>query len=85
MIKVNICQCCLMALANGDESGCRDFWNHRDGEGKDHPAGLMGKLEGYWVAPGDGEAFFSTSECDGCGDRLHGDRFECVIVEELKR
>lgn len=25
---MEICECCLFLLVNGDESGCRDYYNH---------------------------------------------------------
>jgi hypothetical protein len=34
-----VCDCCLFVAVNGDESGCRDYYGHVDGD-ENHPDGL---------------------------------------------
>lgn len=96
-----VCSCCLVAAVNGDESGCRDFWGHVDGD-ESHPQGLCGLLNGQecsgmfdsdhecglpYDAPEGRECAcetdsFSTSPCDGCGSRLHGERHAMIAWVE---
>lgn len=26
--ETSACECCTLLIANGDDSGCRDYWNH---------------------------------------------------------
>jgi len=74
-----VCVDCFVLLVNGDVSPYCE-----------NPDALMTKLEGYEPTPGmlreehaeecDGEECdcetnpFSTSQCDGCGSTLHGER-----------
>lgn len=39
-----VCSCCLFAAVNGDETGCRDYHGHRDGD-ENHPDGLARLLK----------------------------------------
>lgn len=54
---LTICACCMSMLANDDESGCRDYYGHADGEGGEHPHGLCAFIgnpwrDGWHVTPG---------------------------------
>jgi hypothetical protein len=62
-----VCECCLVWAANADDSGCT--------EGCDHPDGLCGQFDTQVVA-GDGESFFSWSQCQGCGSPGGGLRYK---------
>lgn len=63
-----LCECCASVIANGDESGCRDFHGHT------HPSGAVTL---GWVHVGDERAReYGEDECAGCGqelgDTVHG-------------
>ena len=59
--EATVCECCLLVIANGDDSGCRDYYGH------DHatcslPGAVVGDAEGYdrW----------QPWTCEGCGTDL---------------
>ncbi len=90
-----ICTDCLMVIANGDASGNADDWDKEEFDrvtGKydivlGHPHFNMW----YDKCHHNGHACdidcdcardeFSTSECDVCGDQLHGTRHDIVMIE----
>ena len=57
------CECCALMVANGDDSGCRDYWEH------DHPECSL--PAGAFVAS-DGEEVWGhfTWTCEGCGQEM---------------
>lgn len=73
--ELTLCECCMMALVNGDTSGCRDYWNH------DHPD-LCVPAD---TVPGDTEgqewlSHFDT-RCDGHGGTIeYGARYFTAYV-----
>lgn len=76
---VNLCDCCLVMLANGDRSGCDEYCTRED-----HPADLCAQLAmvapGMTVVPGDDHDEFSRVPCDGCASLLAGGRTECPVL-----
>lgn len=78
--KILLCICCAVALANGDESGCRDFWYHKDGKGEAHPDGLLGRLAGQHACVTEVGDYFTRETCDGCGDNTFGERLNGAIL-----
>lgn len=82
--RAELCDCCLVWLANNDDSGCAGTCGPDD-----HPEGLMGQWNDVngQVVPGDesDRHAFSTVQCDGCGTHLAGTRTSCpVVVLETK-
>lgn len=65
-----------------DDDGAH-LCNRRDDDNGDNPntrhAALMDAQwparDGWHLVPGDADLGFSSHPCDGCGTRLHGDRF----------
>lgn len=59
---VDVCDCCLIMIANGDESGCRDYYGH------DHPSCSIGR-----AVPGDASDTVTRWfrwDCAGCGQTM---------------
>lgn len=72
--RIEICACCLMALANADTSG-HDF----SCEGAPEPLALWVESSNSLVLGGEEEGF-SWSACEGCGSHLGGDRFRAYVA-----
>lgn len=58
LITVNLCECCAVVAANGDDSGCRDYHEHEN-------HALNATTGPTWVDEFMGED--ETFTCDGCG------------------
>lgn len=67
--ELSVCTDCIMLLANGEGSG----------ETVDAITARWGD-QGRHLVPGGDELGFSTTECDTCGDALHGDRFAAALL-----
>ena len=69
---MRICGDCVMAHANGDFTGMDEATEVRVKDGMDRTGPL------YVVSDENGvvDSHFSWSACDGCGDRLGGDRYD---------
>lgn len=73
---LSVCVVCIHLIANGEFN-----------DGTDAAEICSAGQEKEWgenaihLTPGSEEFGFSTSWCEGCGDTLHGDRFEafCMI------
>lgn len=78
---IRICVDCLMFTANGELAD-------PDGDLDAHVAAMEEQwpsANGWDVIPTcDDEGGFSWSQCDGCGSRLGGDRFDAVAMREVK-
>ncbi len=70
MLEHQVCECCALMLANGDESGCRFFYGHS------HPACVLAAVVG-----GDSVQWHRWT-CAGCGsDMLAGAMsFDAVVL-----
>lgn len=68
-----VCDCCLLMIANGDASACRDYYGH------DHPSCQLAH-----AVPGDSSdtvTVWRPWSCDGCGrELLPGADAHTVIV-----
>ncbi|MGN6129277.1 MAG: hypothetical protein ACTHOK_02960 [Nocardioidaceae bacterium] len=63
--EIAVCECCALVIANGDDSGCRDYYGHTH-PAPDVPAGTC--------LTDDGADQPSTPwTCEACGERV--DRF----------
>lgn len=72
LLAMSICQTCLLIIANGETGEPFDAnrWEH----------GVTRKWGGFPVVTlGGEEEGFCTTECDHCGDTLHGDRFVAYV------
>ena len=79
-----LCQDCMLHHANGECSGCHDGHDETPLNKTDHTSLTMGiPRDGHECGRQDGEDVdecdcetntFSTSQCDGCGSYLHGER-----------
>lgn len=58
--EMDVCGCCVMVIANADESGCRDYWHH------DHPTCDLPASTVIEDPCGGDERWFEWT-CDGCG------------------
>lgn len=73
--RLSVCEVCLHLLANGEYNDgtdaaerANDAMIEKWGEDTKH------------LIPGSEEFGFSTSECDTCGDDLHGNRHEAIAL-----
>lgn len=57
MMTVYVCQCCALLIANGDDTECRDYYDHEHAPCELDAAALTGAST---------EAATAT-RCDGCG------------------
>lgn len=87
-----VCQDCTMVLVNGDGSGNDSEWDEAKYDatcatysltpGHPHDAEWHDCHEGRCEDDCDCERTeFSTSECDVCGSRLHGERHDFLMIE----
>ena len=70
-----LCDCCALLLVNGDDSSCRDYYEH------DHP---QGDLSGIVSADFD-QTDWSGFECAGCEIfQLPGaNRWEAITLDQV--
>jgi hypothetical protein len=77
--ELRVCVVCIHLLANGEYNDGTDVAElahagmiHIWGEDAKHlvPGG----------GDGDGDYGFCTSQCDGCGDTCHGDRYQAYAM-----
>ena len=61
LITINLCECCAIVAANGDDSGCRSYHEHND-------HALTASI-GY-VSVDEHMGTDETFMCDGCGWRI---------------
>ncbi len=76
-IELRVCTVCIHLLANGE-------YNDGTDAAEVCAAGitrLWGQEPPWHLVPGGAELGYCTSSCDGCGDTLHGDRFEAFAFE----
>jgi hypothetical protein len=73
-LKISVCLVCIHLLANGE---------FNDGTDAADVAGsaMAVTWSGWHLVPGNEEHGYCTSSCGGCGDTLHGDRFEAFAFE----
>lgn len=62
---IAVCECCALQIANGDESGCRDYYGHT------HPSANV-PVGTVLTDDGADQPSFMWA-CEACGDRQ--DRF----------
>lgn len=78
--ELSVCRECIQLLANGGCEGCETCVFSDDPESEPCQTvndRFIAKWGADWSrvsARGD-ELGYSTSECDGCGTAVHGDRF----------
>lgn len=82
--QISICTDCLIWHANADDTGfcdctveCVDEHHHAIREAKQ--LGNMPPVRSVIVG-GDGDGYFSSSRCDGCGTTLGGDRHDVALI-----
>jgi hypothetical protein len=69
MHKISVCLVCIHLLANGE-------FNDGTDAAEVCAAGIEREWAGYRLIPGSEEEGYSSRPCGGCGDVMHGDRFE---------
>lgn len=57
--ELSLCDCCALVVANGDESGCRDYYGHTHA-----PA----EVPFHTAVDGDPIPSPRGFTCDGCGE-----------------
>jgi hypothetical protein len=62
--KFSVCECCLLAIANGDPCDCLDGHDEKVTKGLDRLA-----ADGYWMVAGNNEEGFSWRPCELGGNR----------------
>lgn len=73
---VLLCTCCVLLLASDETCQCGDGHADRLLSTLDRHVATGGSV----VPPSSGEPHFSTLACDGCGETLHGDRWETPVL-----
>jgi hypothetical protein len=70
-----LCECCALLIANGDESGCRDYYGHTH-QSADAPA--------HTVLSDETDQPCHGFTCDGCGERqdAYAYRLWAVVLEQ---
>jgi hypothetical protein len=76
MKSISVCQDCLIAITNGDFSGMDEGQAEATEKGMYR---LTGSHRVYLIA-GDTEHGFSVNKCDCCRSKMHGDRFEALVM-----
>lgn len=74
-LEIAVCTVCIHLLANGEYD---DGTNAADDCARGQ-SDLWGANARHLIANGDALGF-SHFRCDGCGDRLAGDRFRAVVL-----
>ena len=78
IIDIDVCVVCLMLCANGE-------YNDGENTARDCARGqheLWGDNARHFTCGGE-ELGFSTSECEGCGNPYHGDRYRLHVMIPL--
>lgn len=75
--EIEVCEDCVFLLANGEVT---------DGLGNDITEQHAEKVSTIWgsryILIYDGEdSFFGWTECDGCGDKLGGTRYNATAIQ----
>jgi hypothetical protein len=88
--SLQVCSCCLVWIANNDDSGCRDQCGESGPDNPEHPhhpgtfPGLGLELDPSAVpvpsGAGDEPSTFSDTDCASCGSRLAGDRSPVAVL-----
>ena len=76
-LDLSVCLVCIHLLANGE-------FNDGTDAAEVCAAGiarLWGSEPPWNLVPGSEEFGYRTSPCEGCGDTMHGDRFEAFAFE----
>lgn len=83
--ELSVCNECIQLLANGGCDGCETcvFSDNPESEPCQTVADRMVAKWGddtMHLSPGSGDLGYCQSECQGCGQTDHGDRFEAVAL-----
>lgn len=73
--ELSVCTVCNHLLSNGEYNNGTDD-AERAGEGM---ARIWGD-DARYLTPGGEDLDYCTSDCDGCGDSDHGDRFRAYAM-----
>lgn len=72
--EMTVCECCALWIENGDDTGCRDYWEH------DHETCDLGLEPDESAAVVWLETPRSAYRCAGCGDDYVGGGHVVVIL-----
>lgn len=74
--ELSVCRCCLLMVANDEGCDCSV-----DPDQHPHDVACFPHLGTLVSIVADGaELGFCSTECDGCGTHLAGDRFRVVVL-----
>lgn len=92
-----VCQDCMLHHANGECGGCHEDYGHdctplsmlgndehvaMGMDYEEHAEGCQTRIEREWRGECDCETnTFSTSQCEGCGSYLHGERHAMTLFK----
>lgn len=87
---ISVCQGCVHAVAYGECEGCDHCVEFKiSGDHLSDPCRALWLAQcqrwagaGVSLVAGDVEHGFCTTECEGCGDTDHGDRFEATVIQD---
>lgn len=87
---ISVCQGCFHAVAYGECEGCDHCVEFKiSGDHQSDPCRALWLAQcqrwagaGVTLVAGDVEYGFRTTECEGCGDGAHGDRFEVTVMRD---
>lgn len=80
---IQVCEDCLMAIANGDYTGL-DYW-YPEAEAEERHREIDAGIASFSPAtlhPGDDHDEFSRRPCECCGSDLAGARHEVIVLGE---
>lgn len=85
--KYEVCSICLSAIANGDFTPIDYSYNGADADAKEKAVreGMEELTEdGGYLTVGDGKKTndHSVYPCQCCGSKLHGERYEAIVIRE---
>jgi len=71
---LSLCECCALVIANGDDSGCRDYYGHT------HAAPTV---PAHTILTGESGQPSRDFTCGGCGERqdAYAYRLWAVVLE----
>ena len=79
-----VCSDCLQAIANNDYTGLDYYYSEKEADKRMQDIQKGVENAGGYICCGDSEKDnkFSRMPCECCGEKLHGNRHHCVVLEE---
>ena len=75
-----VCECCMLVIANGDDSSCRDYHGH---EHEECELGLEAN-ESAHIGVTDGSPEVLMFRCVGCGNDVMDNAYPLIIMADVE-